>query len=67
MKAREERIQLLSNWGFKEISIKEFYKEIDGVQIKWNLVGGHGAFTIDGELTLLNKFSELEDIMEQIL
>lgn len=56
----------LVRYGFSQLQSGDFYLSVEGVEIKWNIEHEHGAYLIDGEITLINSLEELDDLIEQL-
>lgn len=54
----------LKRWEFEFRPDKnDYYMELDNLAVCWNVENQVGAYTIDGELTLLLNWDMLDDLM----
>lgn len=63
-------IHQLIDWGFKTVkgpNGTDHQLTHDDLIVKFNVDTNTGAYLIDGELTLIYEWDELENLMEQIL
>ena len=55
----------LERWEFTKLPNGEYHTVIDDLEIQWSILHQHGVCIIDGDITLLHNFMELDDLMEQ--
>lgn len=59
------QLRALKRWEFEKLHNGEYHIVINNLEVQWCLSYQCGAYIIDGVLTLLHNWDELDDIMQQ--
>ena len=60
------QLRALKRWEFEEVGKNEYATRTEGVLIQWNVQQQFGAYTFEGDLTLIHNWDELDSLMEQM-